>query len=829
MAVGAIDLFLQARQVLENEGIGALHVADLDDHRLQHRFDVNGAGDRPQHLGHGRFGRILVPRRGGRVVPQQHQLAVALLARPIGHVGRGLGNQEIEVRPLFQRVREEGRLLAAADGLAGQGQVGEDVHLGCVGAAREVTSLLAGQAALLGGLLGRPHGTVHGLELGGGGLVDFFAVHGALQCQGRTSTAPSVIVPAGVYNGPMSDDDVRVALLAAIARQAKGSQPTGKWLRSWRDAIAPFHAEEVRAWCRMQWERATHQPVEEAVLLAAFWGMAAVAAQGTPTMLADWAWRLGKAGQHKLANAAIQAIGMIAAGEGDPGTVAPPDDPDGSNDPTVTEEVESEPPPIADEAIGQLQRLKARVRHRATLRRIDQALSAVAAVRGLSSEALQDLVVEDADLAQDGSRSWPAGPYDLYLFLTDDGDVELAVFERDSGRAMGAPPKVVRNEHFGVLNEAKAVQKVLSDTLSTQKHRLEQALESQRAWSWTSWRQVFGRHPLMRHLAMRLVWTVYLEGKLIDTACFNGEELVDAGNDHVRVPPKGELRLLHPALVDPGTLRAWQGQVVARRLIQPFKQVFREVYYPLPGEAERRRSERFAGMVVRHRQMYALLRGRGWSGLAGIGPTGYMGLKELPGAGLTAVVGFRQFRHYQDRQRRQVTLGGVEFLPSPLKDTPSGVDSRVPLASIGAVAYSEVMRDIALVVGVAGLGEESALRDGELSGRHVPIGLLGGQVEMRASLVRELLPLLGLGDHVRLEGADALVTFAGHTFRLHLANGEVTLDEDGRKLDLEGIERSEAPLYMPFEGGDTATAAILSTLMWLAKFGQSRWQPNMPD
>jgi hypothetical protein len=82
--------------------------------------------------------------------------------------------------------------------------------------------------------------------------------------------------------------------------------------------------------------------------------------------------------------------------------------------------------------------------------------------------------------------------------------------------------------------------------------------------------------------------------------------------------------------------------------------------------------------------------------------------------------------------------------------------------------------------------------------------------------------MLGLGDHVQLEGRYALVRFAGHTFRLHLSTGEVTLDEDGRRMDLDGIERGEVPLYMPFEGGDAATSAILGTLMWLARFGQGR-------
>ncbi|MDB5095623.1 MAG: hypothetical protein JWM80_44 [Cyanobacteria bacterium RYN_339] len=603
-------------------------------------------------------------------------------------------------------------------------------------------------------------------------------------------------------------------VLAGVARQAKGSQPTAKWLRMWGDAIAPLSPEEVRAWCRLQWERATSQPVEESTLLASFWGMAAVAAPGTASMLGDWAGRLIKGGQHKLAHAAIHALGMIAAGDpSEPGA-----EPDGANDPTVTEDI-APGPALTDEAIGQLQRLKARIRHRQTARRLDQALAAVATARGLGPEELQDLVVEDADLAVDGSRSWPAGKFDLYLFLTDDGDVELAVFERASGKAMGGPPKSVRNDHFGAYNEAKAVQKILAETLATQKHRLELAMESQRSWTWTAWRQVFGRHPLMRHLAQRLVWAVYLEGKLIDTAAFTGEELVDRTGDHVQVPAKGELRLLHPVLVSADALRGWQGYVVGKRLIQPFKQTFREVYRVAAEEQERKRSLRFEGMVVRHRQMYALLRGRAWSGMGGIGPMGYMGLKELASQPLTAAFGFKQFRHYQDRQRRQVTLGGVEFLPTPLPEVPGGADPRVLLGAVSPVSYSEVMRDLALVVGVAGLGAEDDLREGE---SRVPEALLAGQVEMRSNLIRELLPLLGLGEHVQLEGRHALVTFAGHTFRLHLSNGEVTLDGEDRTLDLDGIERGDVPLYMPFEGGDAATSAILGTLMWLAKFGQGR-------
>lgn len=588
----------------------------------------------------------------------------------------------------------------------------------------------------------------------------------------------------------MADTDVRMVVLEGVARLAKGARPTAKWRNLWRQAIAPFSPEEVRMWCRLQWEPALGllQPPgwSEAVATAAFWGASDVAAHGTPAQLGDWAWKLHKGGHQHLAGAAVTALAGIAASD-DEG--------------------------LADEAIGQLQRLKGRIKHRTLAKALNQALTAAATARNLSAEDLQDLVVEDAGLSPDGSRAWEAGAHDIYLFLSDDGEAELAVFERASGRALGAPPKAVREQHFGVLSEAKAVQKAVADALATQKQRLELALESQRAWSGAAWKRVFVSHPLMKHLAKRLIWT-------LDAAPvgFIGEGFVDAAGEAVDCPEAATVRLAHPAVMPPEALARWQHHVVSKRLVQPFKQVFREVYRPTPADwAIGRYSERFSGQVVRHRQLYALLRGRGWSGLAGIGPSGYQGSKTLTGHGLEAMIGFRQFRHYQDKQRRQVVLEQLEFYPDPLPEWAPGADRRVAIAEVPAIAYSEVMRDLALVVGVAGLGPEAALRDGGAIAPAGPVALEGG-TEMRVALVRELLPMLGLADRVTLDGAEARVAYDGQAFRLHLGSGEVRLESDGRRLDMEGLERQDTPLYMPHEGSDAATASIIATLVWLAQY-----------
>lgn len=585
----------------------------------------------------------------------------------------------------------------------------------------------------------------------------------------------------------MADTDVRMVVLEGVARMAKGAHPTAKWRGLWQQAIAPFSPEEVRFWCRTQWEPALSAlpPAgwSETMAMAAFWGVPAVAAHGTPAQLGDWAWRLHKAAAHKLAHAAVTALGALASGE-DAG--------------------------LADEAIGQLQRLKGRIKHRTTLKQLNQVLGHAAAQRGLDAETLQDLVVEDADLGPDGTRRWEAGAHDLYLFLTDDGQCELAVFERASGRALASAPKAVREQHFGALSEAKAVQKVVADSLGVQKQRLEAALESQRTWPVAAWRRVFGNNPIMKHLARRLIWALD-DGRL---AAYDGAALVDVGGQPVDVADDASLRLAHPAGLSPDVLKAWQHHVVTRRLVQPFKQVFREVYRPTPEDlAVGYYSERFSGQIVRHRQLYALLRGRGWSGLGGIGPTGYQGAKELTGHGVEAMIGFRQHRHYEDKQRREVVLEQLEFYPQPLPAWAPGLDRRVPLTQLSPVAYSEVMRDLALVIGVAGLGPEEAPTEP----RAVPFE---GSTEMRAALVRELLPLLGLEEAVTIEGPEARIVCGAQAFRLHLGSGVVRLESDGRRIEMEGLERNDTPLYMPHEGSDAGTSSVIATLVWLVQYAQ---------
>ena len=74
-----------------------------------------------------------------------------------------------------------------------------------------------------------------------------------------------------------------------------------------------------------------------------------------------------------------------------------------------------------------------------------------------------------------------------------------------------------------------------------------------------------------------------------------------------------EARIAHPHdLFARGDWSAWQRECFAAERVQPFKQLFRELYPITDGERETVRTKRYAGHQVDPRQALALLGSRGW-------------------------------------------------------------------------------------------------------------------------------------------------------------------------------------------------------------------------
>lgn len=258
------------------------------------------------------------------------------------------------------------------------------------------------------------------------------------------------------------------------------------------------------------------------------------------------------------------------------------------------------------------------------------------------------------------------------------------------------------------------------------------------------------------------------------------------------VDTTGPVTAVHPVdLHERRILAHWQAEIVRRRLKQPVKQAFRELYVPTPAEREAGdESRRFAGHVVDGGVAGRLLSERGWS-LHGE----YAEHQATRAAGDGLVVALRcGFHRYFGMG--DVDLGEVRFL--------AGGITPVPLVEVPPAVFSEAMRDLDLVVSVAGAGPESYLSP--------------AQAATRAQVLGTLIDALGLA-RVVVEGRSAVVRGSRATYRVHLTSGSIHVEPGGHLCVVPASFGATAHprLFLPFADEDRMTSTILSKVLLLAE------------
>lgn len=243
-----------------------------------------------------------------------------------------------------------------------------------------------------------------------------------------------------------------------------------------------------------------------------------------------------------------------------------------------------------------------------------------------------------------------------------------------------------------VIAEARA-------ELDVERARLERALSSGREWSFESWRQLRD-HRVVGGLFRGLVWgQCGADGGLTSTfrVCAGGEAL-DAHDAPVELDPGLGLRLVHPLDLDPVERGAWGECLAEHELIAPFAQLVRPTRLGDPEDMEGDTLRQFVCSDEAQDVLLEALADLGWT----IGEPGERlraryfvrrlgslcatlvvepGLElERPGSAPQSVVE-AFFAHRAP--------GGLSVVTGP----------RVPLREVPAAAISEVLHDLAALIG----------------------------------------------------------------------------------------------------------------------------------
>lgn len=428
---------------------------------------------------------------------------------------------------------------------------------------------------------------------------------------------------------------------------------------------------------------------------------------------------------------------------------------------------------------------------------VSVALANLAQIAGYADVTQLEWAME-ARLAQGGSAEGAAsratvGDYEVEVAF--EGDEAQLKISRGGKTIKTAPPAVRTSEDYARLKELQA-------QLKSQRTRFRATLENMMAEERALSQEEIARLaslPAARPLLLKLIWRNEEGrfGRFDDT--FSQLRAVDGQS----WPAQSALRLAHPFdLFGAGQLAEWQRALVQQRIVQPFRQAFRELYVLTPAERTTRTfSNRFAGHVVEPRRAARLLGGRGWR----LDAEGEFSVPEkpFPAAGLRACFDFADIGHFFT-ELDQITSDAVYFMPleRPRYWNRREEDPRLPLENIPPKIFSEVMRDADLVISVAQLGE-----GGTLSGE---------AFERRGDVVRALIADLGLPG-VEVDGHFAHVTGQLANYRVHLGSGVIHIEPGNYLCIVPERGTAREKLFLPFADEDAKMSEVVSKILLLLR------------
>ena len=243
-----------------------------------------------------------------------------------------------------------------------------------------------------------------------------------------------------------------------------------------------------------------------------------------------------------------------------------------------------------DLALMHLHGVAEKVKFKALQDKAREKIAAIAAARGLTSEELADRLVPDLGLDENGSLTLDFGSRTFTVGF----DETLAPLVRDAaGKTLGELPKPGKSDDAAQAATAverwKTLKKDARAVASSQLTRLELAMCAQRRWKLEDFSAFILHHPLVVHLARRLVWGVFQGPKLTQTFRI-AEDGTFAGPDDDTVTLAGDavIGLVHRLEFPEPLLGKWGGVFADYKILQPFDQLGRQVFFPT--EAEKKAS-----------------------------------------------------------------------------------------------------------------------------------------------------------------------------------------------------------------------------------------------
>lgn len=327
----------------------------------------------------------------------------------------------------------------------------------------------------------------------------------------------------------------------------------------------------------------------------------------------------------------------------------------------------------------------------------------IAKEKGMTRDELEDRVVPDCGLDEQGKREFSFGPRSFSFVLG--GDLKAMVRD-ETGKVRTDLPKPSGKDDTTVANESvaewKLLKKQIKEVATIQSSRLENAMVTGRRWTQEDFQMLVVRHPLMTHLAQKLIWATFdAKGKASSTFRITEErDYADVSDEALTLPKDHVVGLVHPLEMTEDERAAWGEVLSDYEVVAPFAQLGRDVFRLEKGEEKAESLNRFKGLKLVAPTLVFTLEKMGW--VRGIGMDGGCfdeHSKQFPAANVTVVV------HYDGTvgmgyidPDEMLTLEEIYFIPGMRQPSGYGWEDKKAkkskLQAVNSIVISEVLADM---------------------------------------------------------------------------------------------------------------------------------------
>lgn len=474
------------------------------------------------------------------------------------------------------------------------------------------------------------------------------------------------------------------------------------------------------------------------------------------------------------------------------------------------------------DGISQLSRLRLKIKQNNTLKIIENYIKEAAAKHGVTTHEIEDLAVDDFKL-KEGKRLWSVGDFTAILEITGVGKSVLSWLKED-GKEQKSIPAIVKEKNASPLKKIKDIQKQVDQATATQRDRFDRMLRCNREMKLEYFEERYINHGLLGWLTANIIFNFINEENIVQ-AIREKDKWLNAHGEEINISVYNKASLWHPAVSTTAEVKLWRDYLVNNKILQPFKQAFREIYLLTEAEINTRTySNRMASHILKQHQYVTLAKGRNWTArLIGAWDGGDQDTAclSLPEYNLRAeywVNALNADNAFNDTGIwNYVTTDQIRFINTQTNEL-------VELIDIPAIPFSETLRDVDLFVGVASVGNDPTWRDsGGLPAyrdywQSYSFGDLSEVAKNRKEILTALIPRLKIAGVTSIQDKFVVVKGKLRTYKIHIGSTNILMEPNDQYLCIvpdRSKKDTTENVYLPFEG-DNGLSVILSKAFLLA-------------